>query len=159
MHMHIFKCMLTGEDFCDASMREVWEETGVKCQFQSILAFRHSHAQQFGRSNLYVICLLEASQEAIRVDAEIEAAQWMELEEFRNSTEHPMSQLIVDLVTEHRNHQSMTDIHSSISSDCGNSSGGGVVETEGKKREFLGMKEKNLSSVLHGPLPYKFYHV
>ena len=82
---------IAGEDFCEASVREVWEETGVKSRFQSILAFRHSHAQQFGRSNLYVICLLEASPEetgveggteegegGIRVDAEIEAAQWMD---------------------------------------------------------------------------------
>ena len=111
----------------------------------SILAFRHSHAQQFGRSNLYVICLLEAKQKDlsdIALDtAEIEEAKWMELEEYKEkTTHHPMSQQIVDILISRRR-------------------GGSESSGDFRNSDIKGLKEKTISSVLSGPNPYKFYHV
>lgn len=36
-----------GESLETASVREVWEETGVKCKFQSIIGFRELLSYQF----------------------------------------------------------------------------------------------------------------
>lgn len=146
--------MSTGEDFCTAAKREVYEETNVQCDFKSILGFRHSHAQQFGRSNLYVICLLQAGEEAaarLTVDAEIQDAKWMDMDEYRESTHHPMSRLIVDLVLDRRRLESVTDLKTLRLDDQSD-------ENDSCNIEF-GLKEKVLSSVLSGPTPYKFYHV
>lgn len=41
-----------GEDFGTTAEREVFEETGVRSRFQSIVAFRHSHAAPFGTSDM-----------------------------------------------------------------------------------------------------------
>lgn len=123
---------MLGEDFSEAVEREVWEETGVRGRYQSLLALRHSHQQQFGRSNLYVVCLLEANEELIVVDPEIEEARWMEVEEYRKTCgEHSMNRLVADLVLQHKE--------------------GGCVKE-------LGLKETTFQSVLSGPLPYQLYH-
>ena len=46
------------------------EETGVETAFESLLTLRHQHAAQFGRSDLYAICLLRvASPCEIRRDS------------------------------------------------------------------------------------------
>jgi ADP-ribose pyrophosphatase YjhB (NUDIX family) len=42
-----------GEDLGGCAVREVWEETGVKTEFESLIAFRHRHNEGgFGRSNI-----------------------------------------------------------------------------------------------------------
>lgn len=43
-----------GEEFGVAACREVEEETGVKCEFKSVLALRHQHNVAFGRSDMCV---------------------------------------------------------------------------------------------------------
>ena len=37
----------TGESLEEASLREVWEETGVKCDFKGVLGFRELLKYQF----------------------------------------------------------------------------------------------------------------
>lgn len=37
-----------GEDIADAAIREVFEETGVKTEFVTMLSFRHLHNYRFG---------------------------------------------------------------------------------------------------------------
>lgn len=87
-----------GENFGDAAIREVFEETNIKSRYIRLLAMRHSHAQQFGRSNLYVLCLLEALNTDIKVDSEIAEAKWESISTFRKEySMSPLVQCITDL--------------------------------------------------------------
>ena len=99
-----------GEEFPDAAVREVYEETGVRATFESILTVRHSHNIQFGRSDVYVICRLGLGlglangvkdieeQMKIVVDQEIENAKWVALKEFKSSNKHPMLACVADIL-------------------------------------------------------------
>lgn len=78
---------LQGEEIDDVAQREVLEETGIKAKFDSILSIRHLHKHQFGCSDLYVVCLLTVDESVpfaltlTKCEQEIEAVQWMPLEE------------------------------------------------------------------------------
>lgn len=48
-----------GEHLDEAVIREVREETGIECIFQSVLGVRHTHKVQFGRSDLFFVCRLK----------------------------------------------------------------------------------------------------
>lgn len=71
---------LTGEDITEACQREVLEETGVPCQFVSILSFRHQHGYRFGCSDVYFVCLMRPVSEEINpCEKEIADCQWMDV--------------------------------------------------------------------------------
>lgn len=77
----------------------MYEETGVKTKYNRLVAMRHSHGGQFGRSNLYVLCLLEALTTDVKVDSEIEDAKWEDITTFRSDYDlTPMVQFVTDLV-------------------------------------------------------------
>lgn len=80
-----------GETFADACCREVIEETGIHTEFASLLAFWHRHnLQPWGKSDIYVVCKLNALTEQISADPEeISACKWMPLEEWR-AHDHPL---------------------------------------------------------------------
>ncbi|WCJ33095.1 hypothetical protein M5689_014477 [Euphorbia peplus] len=72
-----------GEDIFMAAMREVKEETGIDTEFQEILAFRQMHKSFFGKSDLFFLCMLRPMSFDIQPqELEIEAAQWMPVEEY-----------------------------------------------------------------------------
>ncbi|XVE78302.1 hypothetical protein DITRI_Ditri13aG0133600 [Diplodiscus trichospermus] len=72
-----------GEDFSMAAMREVKEETGIDTEFVEVLAFRQSHKSFFTKSDLLFFCMLRPlSFDIQKQDSEIEAAQWMPLNEY-----------------------------------------------------------------------------
>ena len=72
-----------GEHLAAAIEREVWEETGVRTRFESVVCFRHWHAGRFGKSDFYFVCRLEPlSLEITRQESEIAEAKWMPVEEF-----------------------------------------------------------------------------
>ena len=80
-----------GEGLDDAAVREVYEETGINCRFVGVLGMRHTHAMQFGRSDLYFICRMEAvpnedgsMPEPTPQAGEIEACRWLPLREFKS---------------------------------------------------------------------------
>lgn len=71
------------EDFVDAAIREVEEETNIKTKFDSVLSIRHAHGANFGCSDLYfVISLIPQTNDIKKCDREIERSQWMKLDEY-----------------------------------------------------------------------------
>lgn len=103
--------MNLGEDFSDAAVREIFEETGVLSTFTSVLTVRHSHNIQFGRSDVYVICKMSLGrnkgnnqsdsiekQMEITVDQEIDSAKWVPLSEFKALNKHPMLACVADIL-------------------------------------------------------------
>ncbi|XP_017699680.2 nudix hydrolase 2-like [Phoenix dactylifera] len=72
-----------GEDIYAAAIREVKEETGIDTEFVEILAFRQSHMSFFEKSDLFFVCMLRPlSSDIQKQESEIEAAQWMPIEEY-----------------------------------------------------------------------------
>ncbi|KAJ4976792.1 hypothetical protein NE237_001898 [Protea cynaroides] len=72
-----------GEDIREAAVREVKEETGIKTEFLEVLAFRQSHQFFFGKSDLLFLCMLRPlSCDIKKQETEIEAVQWMPIEDY-----------------------------------------------------------------------------
>ncbi|XP_058115227.1 nudix hydrolase 2-like [Magnolia sinica] len=72
-----------GEDIYAGAVREVKEETGIDTEFVEVLAFRQSHKSFFEKSDLFFICMLRPLSSNIqKQETEIEAAQWMPIEEY-----------------------------------------------------------------------------
>ncbi len=77
-----------GEHIADGAVREVFEETGIKTQFQGVVCFRHHHVGQFQTSNIYAVCKLKPMSFDIDMDeVELYKAQWLSLDEYLNSDE------------------------------------------------------------------------
>lgn len=67
----------------DGAIREVWEETGIKCTFKTVVAIRHSHGGGFGCSDIYVvIALIPQNEELKPCHREIAKVQWMNIDEY-----------------------------------------------------------------------------
>ncbi|KAG8592823.1 hypothetical protein GDO81_000637 [Engystomops pustulosus] len=91
-----------GEDIGATAVREVFEETGIKSEFQSLLSIRqqHKHPGAFGKSDMYIICRLKplsyninfCSQECLR-------CEWMDLKELAyTSNTTPITSRIAKLL-------------------------------------------------------------
>jgi ADP-ribose pyrophosphatase YjhB (NUDIX family) len=66
-----------------AVVREIFEETGIQTQFESLLCLGQVHRWQFARSNFYFVCRLKALDFEIAIDqVEIVEALWMPLDSF-----------------------------------------------------------------------------
>jgi len=71
------------EHLATAVVREVLEETGVHATFQSVLGMRHHHRGQFGASNLYIVCQLQAQTTAVlAAENEIAEVRWFSPEAY-----------------------------------------------------------------------------
>ena len=72
------------ENISKALQREVFEETGIKVELESIVSLGHFFPSQFEQSNLYVVCSAKAlSTEINIIDCEeIIEAKWMDLDEY-----------------------------------------------------------------------------
>lgn len=93
-----------GESFEEATCREVREETGVNCRFESVLSFWHRHGLVFGKSDFYYVSLLNPVSKDIAIDpVEVSACKWMPIEEFLTSQDHPLILHILDKVFELKN--------------------------------------------------------
>ena len=86
-----------GEDMKTAVIREIMEETGVKAEFHSLVAFRESHLGPYGSTDLYCVCActLADPEEYVAQNAtknpvtprpeEIKKVAWLPLEDFLGS--------------------------------------------------------------------------
>jgi 8-oxo-dGTP diphosphatase len=77
------------ENISSALVREVYEETGIKVEFHSIISLGHFTPSQFGESNLYIVCKAFSLTKDINIidSEEIEEAKWMNIDEFLNNEE------------------------------------------------------------------------
>lgn len=72
-----------GEHISEGVVREVYEETGIKSEFQGLLSFRHHHRGQFSTSNIYAVCLLKPLSFDISIDeTEIGKAMWISVDDY-----------------------------------------------------------------------------
>jgi 8-oxo-dGTP pyrophosphatase MutT (NUDIX family) len=72
-----------GENMADGVIREVFEETGVRTEFQGLISFRHHHRGQFGESNIYAVCRLKPLTYEIHIDeVEIAQAMWIPVDQY-----------------------------------------------------------------------------
>ncbi|XP_018558545.1 nucleoside diphosphate-linked moiety X motif 6 isoform X3 [Lates calcarifer] len=79
-----------GENIGATAVREVFEETGVRSEFRSLLSIRqqHNHPGAFGMSDMYIICRLSpltydinfCTQECLR-------CEWLDLAELAKTNE------------------------------------------------------------------------
>lgn len=68
----------------DTAVREVFEETGINSEFQSLLSVRQQHASPgaFGKSDMYIVCRLKPSSFTINCcQYECLRCEWMDLSE------------------------------------------------------------------------------
>ena len=79
----------SGEDACEAVVREVMEETGVEVEVLSLLSFREAHAARrmfmTGTSNIFMVFLCrpkKQDQPIVLQESEIAACQWMDTEDY-----------------------------------------------------------------------------
>ncbi|XP_006866345.1 PREDICTED: nucleoside diphosphate-linked moiety X motif 6 [Chrysochloris asiatica] len=71
-----------GEDIGDTAVREVFEETGIKSEFRSLLSIRQQHINPgaFGKSDMYIICRLKPCSFTINFcQHECIRCEWMDL--------------------------------------------------------------------------------
>lgn len=87
-----------GEPIGESVVREVWEETGVTAEFESILGITTKHPFQFGKSNMYIVCKLTATEETINIQDvdEIAEAKWVPVNEFlQDEVNYPFNRQMV----------------------------------------------------------------
>lgn len=72
------------ENIKDAFIREVYEETGIEAEFESILNLGHFKGNQFGESSLYLVCTGRALTKDIKINDSLEIieAKWMNIDKF-----------------------------------------------------------------------------
>jgi 8-oxo-dGTP pyrophosphatase MutT (NUDIX family) len=88
-----------GEHLEAAAVREVWEETGIKAKFESLVCVRLWHANRFGKSDFYFVCRLSPlTFDITPQEAEIAECRWMPVAEYlqRNDV-HAFNKGIVSL--------------------------------------------------------------
>ena len=75
-----------GEHIATCVQREIFEETGVRTQFEALVCFRHWHGYRYGKSDIYFVCRLSPLSADIAIQAdEIEECLWLPVETYLNS--------------------------------------------------------------------------
>jgi 8-oxo-dGTP diphosphatase len=90
-----------GETIAQAAEREVWEETGVRAEFDCLVGyFSHQLTWQLEKSALYLVGRLKPLSRKITIDEqEIAEAKWMPAEEFMAlETTHAFNKNLVQMV-------------------------------------------------------------
>lgn len=100
----------------DAAIREVFEETGIRAEFESILTLRQAHHGMFGCSDIYVVVNLRALTAVIeKCEREIAECRWMDVEEYLSHPHvHELNRFFVDRFLHHKKHNIKIDCHHGI---------------------------------------------
>jgi ADP-ribose pyrophosphatase YjhB (NUDIX family) len=108
-----------GEEFGDASVREVFEETGVQATFNHVMVMRNSHGLAFGKSDLYVVNHLIADADAcVEIDTnEIDEAKWFDVEEWKTFTTHPINREVIAQLEERDGHGKIEEVKAHMGED------------------------------------------
>ena len=90
----------TGETIEEAVLREVWEETGVKCKFKGIQAFRELKSFMFGQQDFYFVCLLETDDEHIEIQMthEIAKCQWIRIDKLTDYKFTKLASILLEII-------------------------------------------------------------
>ena len=77
------------ENLAAAAVREIYEETGIRAEVQTLAFFRQVHDNIFRKaefSDIYFVFKMKAKSSKIRTqESEIEEARWMDIDEFLES--------------------------------------------------------------------------
>ncbi|XP_068915223.1 uncharacterized protein [Tenebrio molitor] len=105
-----------GENLVDAAIREVWEETGVKTEFQSLLTLRQAHFGMFGCSDIYTVVSLKPLTLSIeKCEREIDNCRWMDIDEYLNHPHvHELNRFFVHKYLEYARKNLKIDWHHGI---------------------------------------------
>lgn len=75
-----------GEHLAEGVVREVFEETGVRTEFDALVCFRHWHGYRYGKSDIYFVCRLHPLSEKISIqEEEIAESLWMPVADYMGS--------------------------------------------------------------------------
>ncbi|KAL9971720.1 hypothetical protein ACROYT_G017922 [Oculina patagonica] len=92
-----------GESIEETAVREIWEETGVRAEFKSILLFRQQHQMRnaFDKSDIYVVCRMEPLSYGLSpCEDEIAKCEWMKLSTLITHTDTtPLTKLAARLAS------------------------------------------------------------
>lgn len=86
------------ENLVEAAIREVLEETNIKCRFESVISLRHAHGAAFSCSDLYIVMkLIPETEEITKCEREIAKCMWMDLDEYmKHPNVHQTNRSFVD---------------------------------------------------------------
>lgn len=80
-----------GENFKQATEREVMEETGVKATFVGQIAMREIINASYGAADFYIVCLMKLAEDGGAIDIhdkrEVFDAQWVHISELSSNDE------------------------------------------------------------------------
>lgn len=76
---YYFLFFFLGENIGEAAVREVFEETGIRAEFVSLVAFRHVLSGSFDCADMYFVSNLRPLTFDIVIDKEISEAKWMKV--------------------------------------------------------------------------------
>ena len=85
------------EHLAQGVVREVYEETGIRTDFEGVICFRHWHGYRYGKSDIYFVARLRPlSSEILMQEEEIAECLWMPVEEYLvNDSIHGFNKAIV----------------------------------------------------------------
>jgi 8-oxo-dGTP pyrophosphatase MutT (NUDIX family) len=92
----------SGEYLSEAVEREVREETGIEAKFKGILTLREKRVYNFGRNDIYFVCLLEPISKDINMcEVEVAHCKWIDIEEWSSQKfEVQIQQIICEMARE-----------------------------------------------------------
>jgi ADP-ribose pyrophosphatase YjhB (NUDIX family) len=92
----------SGEYLSEAVEREVREETGIEAQFKGILTLREKRVYNFGRNDIYFVCLLEPVSRDIKMcEVEVAHCKWIDINEWSaQKFEVQIQQIVCEMARE-----------------------------------------------------------